>query len=84
MWPPAGTSITNETLPVVAKSSGPSGVPSGLLPKASAAAASAGSNERSGLRGENRTGIHRVVRRSGHVAARRRRQARRVRPVRRA
>src|SRR5262245_2062130 len=47
--PAAGAvSTVNETVSVVAKSSGPIGVPSGLVPKANALAASAGRNARSG------------------------------------
>ena len=54
--PPAGTSITNDTVPVVAKSSGPIAVPSGLVPKLIAAAASAGSTDAKRLCREHRSG----------------------------
>src|SRR5688572_14459785 len=44
--PPGGTSMVNDTVPVVAKSSGPRAVPSGLVPKASVPATSAGTAAR--------------------------------------
>src|SRR4029453_17331221 len=46
--PPGGTSIVNETVPVVAKSSAPIAVPSGLVPNLKVAATSAGNTARSG------------------------------------
>src|SRR4051812_43808793 len=45
---PAGTSMVNEVLAVVAKSSGPISVPSGLLPNPNAAATSGASAALSG------------------------------------
>ena len=51
-----GSAIVNETVPVVAKSSGPTALPSGLVPNFSDAAASAGSTARRGTRRQDRAG----------------------------